>query len=305
MVRRLLVIPFLVLALSAAAEPAALAFFEHHFNEPDGLAIRDSGPLKVDGLFSTLPETALEGAGFVAGPADQWQPMLGNGAQLRHIKERSERLLLDTEAPVVFDRNADYAIDYAGGRVKPLAGGRMRDGQRVSAGLVCSNAGPERVPGREGRALRFNGFDAYVDCGEPDLPASVDRLTIDLWFQLPPDWNRDGLLFSKGETIALGFEQGVPVFRHAGLKTAAGKAADATRAPAPMAADGAWHRLTAAYSGDRASLALDGREVARTETLAPGPLGFTGLMRLGGVVEPRFYKGLLDDLRVSFRAAQP
>ena len=46
---------------------------------------------------------------------------------------------------------------------------------------------------------------------------------------------------------------------------------------------------------------LDGREIARTENLAPGALAFTGLMRIGGVVEPRFYRGLMDDLRVTFR----
>ncbi len=304
MARRLLWIACFTLTpfLSACAADPTPAFFHHTFDDTDPQAIRDRGPLKIDGLFSTLTETALEGAGFVAGPPDQWQPILHNGVQLRHVKPGSERLLLDTEAPVVFDRNADYALDYTRGLVKPLAGGRIREGQRVVAGLVCSNAGPVRVASPQGRALQFNGFDAYVDCGEPDLPAAVGALTIDVRFQLPADWNRNAWLLTKGDQIALGFDQGVILFRHAGLKTAAGAPADTTRAAAPAElADGGWHRLVADYDGRRVTLTLDGREIARTENLAPGALAFTGLMRIGGVVEPRFYRGLMDDLRVTFR----
>lgn len=299
----------LILTLTLLCASAAWAddgktptFLLYSFDEPDGTTIRDSGPLKADGTLSTLPPTAVEDAGFTAGPADQWQPILRNGVQLRNIKERSEHLLLDTEAPIVFDRNADYAIDYPRGRIKPLGGGRMRAEQRVSVGLTYSNAGPARVAGRQGRALEFNGLDAFVDCGEPDLPAAVDALTVDLWFQLPADANGSAVLLTKGDGVSVGFDKGALVFRHEGLKTADGKAADATRAAEALApAPGQWRHLTAAFADGVVTLKLDDREVARSPKLAPQPLAFAGPLRIGGAVEPVFYKGVLDDVRIAFR----
>lgn len=309
MTRTLIPVLTLLCALAATAradDGKAQPFLYYSFDETDGLTVRDAGPLKADGTLSTLPETAVEDAGFVAGPADQWQPILRNGIQIRNIKQRSERLLLDTEAPIVFDRNADYAIDYPLGRVKPLGGGRMRAEQRVAVGLAYSNAGPARVAGRQGRALQFNGLDAFVDCGEPDLPAAVDALTVDLWFQLPADANASAVLVSKGDALSIGFDKGALVFRHEGLKTAGGKPADTTRAAEPLApAPGQWRHLVAAFADGVVTLRLDDREIARSAKLTPQTLAFSGPLRIGGTVEPCFYKGLLDDLRITVRGLQP
>jgi hypothetical protein len=48
------------------------------------------------------------------------------------------------------------------------------------------------------------------------------------------------------------------------------------------------------------AIELDGKEVARTDGLADGPMATNGPLRLGGTVDPRFFGGLLKDVRVDF-----
>jgi hypothetical protein len=150
-------------------------------------------------------------------------------------------------------------------------------------------------------ALRFDGVDDCADCGEPEAMKTLTSLAISLWFQGAREWNRSAILVSKGDGLSLGFEDGRVVFRHVGLKTADGRAADATRSAAAIPVEpGVWHRLRASWAKGVVAIELDGKEVARTDGLADGPMATNGPLRLGGTVDPRFFGGLLKDVRVDF-----
>lgn len=280
---------------------AGEAVIQYRFEEPGGVDVKDSGALGANGRLNPAPRTPVLDAYFEPAEWDRWYPILRAGVQIKDIREKSESFNSGGDVPIMMTRNADYDIDCAKGRVKALAAGRIEPGTIPVAMLTYTNPGAARCDGRQGRALLFDGHDDMVDCG---APAGMDRLasfSIDLWFQRAAKGGAEPMLITKGNGLALGFDgEGRVVLRHHGLKGADGRPIALTRSVDPVRlTPNHWHRLAASYDGTRAVILLNGRAVAETTGLA-GIISAEGSLRLGGVVDPHFFGGKLDEVTLRF-----
>src|ERR1051325_1317964 len=211
------IVAAILLALDGAAFAGEVEI-RYSFDEADGARAADSGPLKAHATLVAGSDLPLTDVSFVTKTTGQWQPLLRGDVQLKGILPDGFRLMLDSEAPIIVDRGADYEVDLERGLVKPLAGGRMKERDRVLVELSHRNPGPPRVAGYKGRALHFDGKDAFVEGGEPEGMKGLSVVTLNLWFQVGPDRNPSAVLIGKGEGLWLGLEQDALVFHQGGLQ---------------------------------------------------------------------------------------
>ena len=292
-------IPVLLLTLAPALRAAETVALQYGFEERDGAIVRDTGPLHADGRLNAAPDTPVLDAYFENTQWDRWYPILRDGLQIKAIREGSDSANTGGDVPIVAKRGEDYEIDYARGRAKTSAAGRIDAGTVPTLELRYVNPGPTRCAGHKGRALRFDGLDDAVTCGEPIGMDRLSRLEIDLWFQRGADGGSEPWLLSKGR-LAFGFDAEGRVFlKHRGLTTADGRPAKVTQSDGPTPADGRWHHLTASYDGARVSIALDGKGVATTADLT-GLIDADGPLRFSGPVDPHFFAGKLDEVTIRF-----
>lgn len=182
-----------------------------------------------------------------------------------------------------------------------------------AAGGVASNsagANPGRVYGAKwanghiGGALRFDGMDDHVDCGN-EAALAPERMTVVFWayveskaaFQYPLGKTAD-LAPSKDYTLVtssdgkLTFAFGESAFQQVTVRA---------NAALPV---GQWMHVAAARDGTTASLYLDGQLAGS----APYSFAVTNkgqMLRIGAIGSPDsvgFFKGVIDDVRIYDKA---
>src|SRR5262245_40084809 len=134
------ILAMVLLALRGAAFAGDIEI-RYSFDEADGAKAMDSGPLKAHATLVAGSDLPLTDVSFIARAAGQWQPLLRGDVQLKGILPDGLRMMQDSEAPIIFDRGNDYEVDFDRGLVKPLSGGRMKEGDRVLVELSHRNPG--------------------------------------------------------------------------------------------------------------------------------------------------------------------
>lgn len=263
----------------------------------DSALLTDSGRAKLHARLVRAHGEQVQDVVFRPGKVGVWCALLRDGVQIKGIAKGSDRFTAEGEMPIVLDRGADYEIDYAGGLAKALPGGRVEAGATYLVELTYTNDGPMRVATKGGMSLLFDGRDDYAECRSPRLRGLVREVRVRLRFKLLATGGSSPVLVSFGEATRIGVEGRDLVLRHAGLRASNGKGARETRAAACVTV-GTWHSLDAGLAAGKLSIRLDGREVASRSGLA-GSVPISDTLRLGGVRDPHFFGGLMDDVRVS------
>ena len=280
------------LLAGAGGTPSSMVI-RYACDETSGVVLRDSGALKQHGRLARATAAALQDVSFTPARMGVWQPILRDGVQIKGTHPGSDRILTTDEQPIVLDRGDDYEIDCAGGRLKAAQGGRMSRGRAYLVEVTHTNPGPTRVPGRKGKALSFDGVDDFVDCGDLEDVERLTKLDVSLWLRLSAKAVDRPVLLSLGSGISLSLEGGRIVFRHAGLATPLTRSAGPVLLP-----QGKWLHLQASFSGNRTSIRLNGREVGSAKGRV-GTLVVDGPLRLGGVADPGFFKGVMDEVAIA------
>jgi hypothetical protein len=164
------------------------------------------------------------------------------------------------------------------------------------------NGDPERIAGKFGQALNFDGGGDFVDCGNDDS-LSLGVFTVSFWANMPETqgWNH---MVSKGSHVAGGtpgsVNWGVMVYSNEekflfevfedtgwrGLNT-------------PISLN-EWHHVVATYDGDKMELLIDG-ESKGTNSGVKMLLDASRSFRIGGIatagaVPGNFFNGSIDEV---------
>ena len=190
-----------------------------------------------------------------------------------------------------------YDFDEGQGRVAHDASGRGNDGRIV---------GCEFIPRGEGFALRFNGGEDRVDCG--DDPALVAESAVTIALSVRPDEVPPGqsTLVAKEGAYYLDFEQrGAYYFSLTGSPRGSSVRSDII---GPMRT---WQHVVGTYDGSEMKIYLNGRHTpwpsykCHTQSISAG-----GKLALGRIIRvedgrQRFegtpFRGMIDDVRVYTR----
>jgi hypothetical protein len=165
--------------------------------------------------------------------------------------------------------------------------------------------GAKWVDGRIGGALRFNGVDDYVDCGNAQVLAP-EKMTVTFWMFME---GKTSYQYILGKAKDMGLEQDY-AFSTGGdgkLKFAFGEKTKAVSVLSKgQMALGQWVYVTATRDGATACLYLNGQlENSATYSFAVTNKGQS--LRIGsiGLPEPEwagFFKGMIDDVRIYDKA---
>jgi hypothetical protein len=152
----------------------------------------------------------------------------------------------------------------------------------------------------KGWALRLDGRDDYVDCGDPPGLRLSRQITVEAWVypEAVPAVGEAGIVGKDyGSYVLTYYTDGQCWWYISG-------GGNNCRAPLPP---GAWHHVVGTFDGERLCLYLDGRLVASkvsdSPTIGAGASFFIGTS--GG--DPQFtrgahFQGLIDEVRVYSRA---
>ena len=192
---------------------------------------------------------------------------------------------------------AHYTFDTGQGTVLPDASGNGHDG---------AIHGATWVPSPRGQALRFDGVDDYVDCG--NSPALNLRGDTTIMARLKADDLGEGFHFIfadsaesvKNRNMSLFLEKGRLCFRngddyspwvhHREIKA---------EKPFPV---GSWQTLVMLFEGDRYWIYLNGHVVEQGETSQPITPTRGGNRHLGGFRGRAAFRGDIDEFRLYNRA---
>lgn len=278
-----------------AAEPVSLYY---PLDEGNGVTLHDSGAAHRNGSTNADANGQVTGANINVQDADTWIPVLApEGIQCKGIVAGSERLLAGGERPIVVDRDRDYVIDYAKGLIKAQPGGKMEPGLDYSMDFRYANPGPQRVPGKKGRALQLDGIDDCLRLGDAPALRKTNQITLQVWVLL--SGIVDGTVLAKytddnpKPVYGLRLRKAVPEFFYG---AAPGKCLAATQA---LEKD-RWNLLTATYDGKVATLYVNGQPVAHQE--AAGSLDADGNFYAGGIRDPDFLAATIDEITICNKA---
>ncbi len=293
---------FSVVATSFAQDDGLLLYYP--CDDKKGGVLADAGPAHANGLLNAQLNGEVRGASVICEKAGEWIPILtADGVQCKGLVAGSDAALAEGERPIVLDRDKDYAIDSANGRIKALPGGRVEIGSPFTLDFKFSNPGPSWAEGKAGGCLKLDGVDDYVTLGRQPAANSLEAVTLQCWICLSKDGSPDAVILTKGsggKIFGLRLKGGVPQFFHPGLKTAEGKSAPATQGKDALARE-TWHHLAAIFDGSNAILVVDGRETARQTSLT-GKLETIGDFHVGGLRDPEFFGGCVDEIKIYGRA---
>jgi hypothetical protein len=166
---------------------------------------------------------------------------------------------------------------------------------------------PQRVPGRIGNALHFDGKDDYVDCGNDPLLDLGRPMTIAAWIKIPAFKSWAAPIITKGNTAwrlqqwsntnRLEFKVSHPLSQRAPILLG-GSNLD----------DGQWHHVVATYEYRKMSLYIDGKlerscSLAWNDTEAHNDKP----VHIGANAEHETSKwsGMIDDVRIYNYALAP
>jgi hypothetical protein len=297
------------LSLPARAGDAGV-LLSYACDEAMGSVLEDTGPNAAAGSLNAQRNGRVSGGEVLVTAADVWMPILtSEGVQHKNLVAGSEAILADGERPIVLDRDRDYAIDYEKGLIKALPGGRMEVERASTIDFQYNNAGAQHVAGKIGRGLQLDGVDDFVTLGHVPAATQLNAATLSLWVDLAQNSSPDAIILAKnaveknGASYGLRLVRGVLQFFHSGLKTAGGKTAAPTQAKEELPR-AAWLLLTATYDGASTRLYVNGHEVAHQTALA-GDLEASGDFTIGGVRDPNFLGGLVDEVEIYQRALSP
>jgi len=171
--------------------------------------------------------------------------------------------------------------------------------------LRATVARAEWVDGRFGKALRFDGKDAFVDVGNPPalLFGKDTDFTVECWVNVPTDVPK---AFSFIITSRLrGDEPGFSIYLHKNmfLQAVVADKVNATELLTSRAAlnDGKWHHIAlVAERKGKLSLFIDGALQAATDmSRIVNPDNANRPLRIGDRGHDGDFVGLIDEVRIS------
>jgi len=294
-----------ILLCAAASQAQDIRpLLDYPCDDAAGTVLKDSGSAQSNGTLNASTNTEATAITITCEAFDQWQPILDDEhVQLKGIIAGTDAVLADGERPLVFDREKDYAIDCAGGKIKALPGGRVELGNSFALQFRHSNPGPAWSQGQGAGALRFDGIDDFVTLGRLREKDALKALTIELRVLVDQDCLPDAIILAQGlkgpenHRLGLRLRDGRLEFFYPAL---AGSGARSLTAGALSRGD--WHHIKAVYDGSAAILAVDGKEAGRQNSLA-GTVKLSELT-LGGIRDPEFFKGEMRDVRI-YEQARP
>lgn len=282
------------LASAQAVEDGLLLYYP--CDEKSGNVLHDAGPNHKDGSLNAVKNGEERGVEIVCKNAGEWVPILNkDGIQRKGIVAGSDAALAEGERPIVLDRDKDYAMDYAGGRIKPLDGGRVELGTSFTLDFKFTNPGPQWVEGKKGGGIKLDGVDDYITLGS--LPTNqFGALTIQLWVNFSKNCSTNTYLLqsaSRANTLQLMRRSDVlvsslPVF------------ADHPLLGKERLVQERWQLVTATCDGKNARLFTNGKEIG--SGLLVNKIQADGALRIGGVRDPEFLGATVDEIKIYSRA---
>ena len=160
---------FLSLVCTAALSVQAQddkPLLDYPCNDKAGTVLKNAVSAQPNGTLNVKSDAEVRGVSIVCKTYGEWQPILAeDGFQYKGIVVGTDSTLAEGERPIVLDRDRDYAIDCANGRIKALGGARVELGQPFSLEFRYSNPGPAWSVGHGDGGLRFDGADDVVTLG--------------------------------------------------------------------------------------------------------------------------------------------
>jgi hypothetical protein len=164
-------------------------------------------------------------------------------------------------------------------------------------------SGAERVSGKIGGALRFDGVDDWVTVADaPGLDLS-SGMTLEAWVNPSAVGGWNTVLLKEGAgNMAYELYANIDAARPAAYFTTPGGAIRAITGTAALAAN-TWTHIAATYDGANMRFYVNG-SLVRTVARAGAILGTDGPLHIGGneVWGGEWFSGLLDEVRVYNRA---
>lgn len=145
----------------------------------------------------------------------------------------------------------------------------------------------EWVDGISGSALKFDGIDDYVDCGNDSTLAPMNTITLEAWINTN-DTNDYGTIVSK--YIAMGY-----YLRVAPNGKIEFVAAGTTQTSSNVIKPGLWHHILATYDGSNQRIYVNGKQVASTNvggSIPSTPASF----KIGKLLGSQIFNGTIDEV---------
>jgi hypothetical protein len=144
-------------------------------------------------------------------------------------------------------------------------------------------------------ALQFDGFNDYVDCGNPAALNIRDQMTLACWIKVASFTRAWQAIVTKGDDSYRLCRASMGDSVHVGL----GGTSLAGFDGAAVVADNEWHHVAATYDGAEALLYVDG--VPDTAVPATGQINASShnlFIGENSQMRGRYLKGLVDDVRI-------
>jgi len=256
-------------------------------DEGSGTVLKDHGPYQRDGSLNSATNAEARGVTIVCGKAGEWVPICTeDGVQRKGIVPGSDSALAEGERPIVLDRDKDYAIDYVGGRIKAIDGGRGELGKPFTLDFKYANPGPQWVQGRRGGGLKLDGVDDFVILGVPGEMDQPTSFTMELWILPPKEVFLDWVILRQEPGI------GERITTPRGIRPHPPKAKLLTREK--------WHHVAVACKDGLIRYFLDGKDMwMRYRDEVKDPLR---RYSVGGARDPLFLGAVVDEIKIYNRA---
>jgi hypothetical protein len=183
-----------------------------------------------------------------------------------------------------------WQFDEGSGTVAKDSSGHGNDG--------TLNGGPQWVPGYSGGALKFDGTDDYVDCGN-DASLDLTAWTITLWLNIAENKNYNAFVV-KGLDAAenyefLGFADGslhMPITMASGTRTY-------VNTPVGLLVVGEWAHFAYSYSETTGRRVFKDGSLVYSDAPSGTPKATTEPLTIGNERPmTRFTNGTMDDVRI-------
>ena len=156
----------------------------------------------------------------------------------------------------------------------------------------------EREIGLQGNALRFNGRDAYVDCGKNAGLNSAEALSVQVWFSADSGNASEQCLLDKTNAYFVFFLSGQNQVR-IGVRGSDEKTVDLSSS---LKTGCGWHQVVLTYAGNNLNLYVDGQLQAEKRLLEGIHAATDAPFFIGRSAAGNFYQGLIDEVKIYSRA---
>jgi hypothetical protein len=283
-----------LVAVSSASDDGLLLYYP--CDEKEGTVLHDAGPHKKHGSLNTVTNGEERGVEVVCTKAGEWVPIVNkDGIQRKGILPGSDSALAEGERPIVLDRDRDYAIDCAGGRIKALEGGRIELRKPFTLDFKFSNTGPAWTEGKKGGGVKLDGVDDYVALAS--LPThQLAAITVQLWIKLSKDCSTNTWIV---QSVSGANSLQLRLWDHILLSSHPVFADHPLYGKEPLTRE-RWQLVTTTCDGKSAKLYLDSNEIGGG--LPVDKIHAEGVLRIGGVRDPEFLAATVDEIKIYNRA---